>query len=420
VQRLAQEHDNLRAALHWFLEQGEDREEALRMGSALHVFWVTRGSLLEGRTFLGQALAQSRGAASAVRMKALMVALVIALMAGDLPRCEELCQEFLSQCREQGDPFGTGLSLFVLGCLKRYRADFVAARSLFEESLDLAKQSGYKPGIFSSLLFLAYVAYDQGDDTRVGLLCEQCLAFSGERNAPGVAWPFLLSRLAELHFVALGDSTTGRALLEESLAICQERNDMVGKADCYRIVAQRTLQQGDITTARALAEISVKLSYESGHRPVTARTLALLGKVMAASGDIAGAAALYQRSLSLAQELDYQGRSAFGIEGPMSVVVTQGEAAWAARFGIEGLASIAAQQGEVAWAVRLWGLASALPTAMALSLSISPRERAEYERLVAAARARLGEQAFAAAWDEGGVHNDIGASAGMARAGLPL
>ena len=101
---------------------------------------------------------------------------------------------------------------------------------------------------------------------------------------------------------------------------------------------------------------------------------------MAASGDLAEAAALYQKSLSLAQELDDQGR------------IT---------FGLEGLASVTVQQGETAWAVRLWGLASALPAAMALSLSISPIERAAYEQAIAAARARLGEQAFAAAWAEG-------------------
>ena len=56
-------------------------------------------------------------------------------------------------------------------------------------------------------------------------------------------------------------------------------------------------------------------------------------------------------------------------------------------------------QGEPTWAARLWGAAEALRETM--GTPISPVYRADYERSVAAARAQLGEQAFAAAWAEG-------------------
>ena len=58
-----------------------------------------------------------------------------------------------------------------------------------------------------------------------------------------------------------------------------------------------------------------------------------------------------------------------------------------------------ATRGDPAWAARLWGRALALREAM--GAPISPVERASYERSVAAARALLGEKAFAAAWAEG-------------------
>jgi predicted ATPase/DNA-binding CsgD family transcriptional regulator len=380
VKRLEREHDNLRTAMHWFLEQGKDREAALRMSAGLHVFWAIQDHFLEGRTFLEQALARSEGAAPPVRLKALIAAVAITLHAGDLSRCEAFCKECLSLCRTLEDKFGRGFSLFALGCIARYRENFAAARSLFEESLALAREMGYKEGMLWSLLFLAYLAYEQGDDRSVRLLCKECLTFSREGNIPQFAWPFFLSRLAQLHLFALGDAKTGRALLEESLAIFQERNDTLGKADYYRIAALVALQQGDVTTARACAETSVRLSREAGRRPWIARMLALLGKVMAASGDLTEAGALSQKSLATVQELDDQGR------------IT---------FGVEGLASVAAAQGEVAWAVRLWGAAEALRYVLALSVLIPPFERAEYKRAVAAARAHLGEQAFAAAWAEG-------------------
>jgi len=139
VKLLEREHDNLRTVLHWFLEQGKDREAALRMGAGLHVFWAIQDHFLEGQTFLEQALARSEGAAPSVRLKALIAAVAITLHAGDLPRCEALCQECLSLCRTLGDMFGRGFSLFALGCIARYRENFAAARSRFEESLALAR-----------------------------------------------------------------------------------------------------------------------------------------------------------------------------------------------------------------------------------------------------------------------------------------
>src|SRR5207247_1410305 len=51
------------------------------------------------------------------------------------------------------------------------------------------------------------------------------------------------------------------------------------------------------------------------------------------------------------------------------------------------------------WAARLWGAAEALREAV--NIPLPPVERVDYERSVAAARASLGEKAFAAAWTEG-------------------
>ncbi len=60
--RLEQEHDNLRAALQWLLEQGktgDSIEMVLRLAGALRRFWEVRGHVSEGWTFLERALAVS-------------------------------------------------------------------------------------------------------------------------------------------------------------------------------------------------------------------------------------------------------------------------------------------------------------------------------------------------------------------------
>src|SRR5207245_3416791 len=74
LRRLERENDNLRAALAWAL-QTEAAESALRLGSALFLFWVIRGREAEGSRWLEAALALpgSRGtlAHSVWRAKAL-------------------------------------------------------------------------------------------------------------------------------------------------------------------------------------------------------------------------------------------------------------------------------------------------------------------------------------------------------------
>ena len=107
--------------------------------------------------------------------------------------------------------------------------------------------------------------------------------------------------------------------------------------------------------------------------------LVVLGRVAACEGDHAAAKTLYEESLTFAREISYN-------EDLLPPY-------------LEGLADMVATRGDAVWAARLWGLAEAQREAM--GVPISPIERASYEHAVAAARAQLGEKAFAAAWAEG-------------------
>jgi len=135
LERLEQEHDNLRAALQWLLEQGgagPSREKALRLGAALMGFWDVRGHRSEGWSFLERALAASAGVAASVRAKALRAAARLDISGGDHDRGKALCEESLALCREFGDKQGAAYSLFLLGGLAWMRSDYVAARLLNE------------------------------------------------------------------------------------------------------------------------------------------------------------------------------------------------------------------------------------------------------------------------------------------------
>jgi len=134
LKRLEREHDNLRAALSWSLEPvsgveaGYRKEVALRLGGALHRFWLSHAHFSEGLTFLERALAASIGAATARRAKALVVAADLA-SGVDNQRAEALAEEALVLYREVGDIMGTARSLGQLGRFARHRYDYARARS---------------------------------------------------------------------------------------------------------------------------------------------------------------------------------------------------------------------------------------------------------------------------------------------------
>src|SRR3712207_4203505 len=70
LDRLEREHDNMRAALSWSMEQDEV-ELALRLGGALRWFWSMAGYYSEGRSWLEAALAKEGPASAEARIKAL-------------------------------------------------------------------------------------------------------------------------------------------------------------------------------------------------------------------------------------------------------------------------------------------------------------------------------------------------------------
>ena len=390
LQRLEQEHNNLRVAMQWSLERGEagqGMEMALRLGGALRGFWRAHGHLSEGRIFLERALAESGGVAAFVRAKALGAAADVALEQGDFERGEVLCQESLALCRELGDTRGIAFSLRRLGWAAWNSGNSGAARLLLEEALELQREVDNKWHVAESLSYLALLAGSQGEYSRGRALVEEGLAlFRAIDNKRGVAWSLLF--LAGILYSFQGDQATVHPLLEEGLELCRALHEKGCIAHALGILGQVTFDQGDATTARHVSEESLAIYREIGDRWGVIQSLCLVAQVEAQQGEYLTARARYEESLALCREAGDK---------------------WSSVSCLEGLASVVTAQGEPAWAARLWGAAESVRAVIGAQPQqgglfwMAPLSvvRASSERALAAARTHLEKEAFAKAWAEG-------------------
>ncbi len=378
LERLEQEHANLRAALEWLLGRGAGQgiELALQLGSALAYFWVIHGHYSEGRAFLEQALAIRSNVGASLRAKALLAAGELAHAQGDYARTEVLAQEGLALARALGDPPRIVQALQWLGATLWFR-DLKRARALLEEALLLARALG-DPWLMAVSVFAMGIQLSMQEEyTAARSLLEEGLTLYREVGDP---WRIANSLRILAGEMAERDPARARTLLEEALALQKEMGDKQSAALSLLSLGEVALEQGETTRAQSLLEESLRSFKEVGEMQGVANTLLFLGDLATAQGDYTSARTRYEESLALVREPI--------IQDPQMLAAN-----------LEGLAEVVAAQGEPLWAARLWGAAKAQREARGFPLT--PYNPARHERAVAAIRAQFGEQAFAAAWAEG-------------------
>ena len=385
-ERLAREYDNLRVALEWLLAQAERghnsgmdaRELALRLAGALFWYWWVRGYWSEGRNFLERALVVGEGiGTSTYSARALFAAANMAFVQSDYERAVTLSEGSLALYRQLGDRRGVALSLYPLGNVAWSQGNMTLARELKEEALALHRALGDSGYIALSLFSLGLLESSIGAYEKARSLFEEGLAIDRKlQNKRGVA--HTLSQLAQLLFVVRAGTEMIRSLLDECFTLAQEVGFKEGIAAYYCVSAQVALRDGDLVSARALAEKSAALYQEMGHRHGTAKSLAVVGKTLASEGDLAAARAHYEQCLAISSALSEK---------------------WVAAIYLVELGEVLAEQQQAPWAAQLWGASEVLREASGVPIPLV--EQADYERAVAAARASMGERAFASAWSQG-------------------
>jgi tetratricopeptide (TPR) repeat protein len=344
LERLEQEHDNLRAALAWARER---RETAigLRMAGALNLFWQIRGYLSEGLGWLVSLLA--------------------------LPADPKDADEAMAAVRAKALLSASGLASWM--------DDYVQAIALAETSLALYRRLGDKQGIASALSALGGMASLQGDTARAMALDEECLRLQRELgNTRGLA--IALGNLGTT-MRALGDDARAETLFSESLSLFRQLGDQMAIATRLYSLATVAQKLGDYARASALYEESLDLRRQLGDRQHIADSLQGMADIALIQGDHKRARALYVESLTESRNLGYK-------------LVFVGN--------LEGLAAVASAEAQPARAARLFGAAEALRAAIGAP-SYFPGGRAIYDQTLTTLRAALGETAWASSLAAG--HN---------------
>jgi predicted ATPase/DNA-binding SARP family transcriptional activator/DNA-binding CsgD family transcriptional regulator len=296
LDRLEQEHDNLRAALAWSLEE----DLGARLAGALSLFWYTRGYLSEGRSYL-EAVVRGHSVPETARARALDGLGWIAEPQGDYERARLAYEESLGLYRRAGDRRGVANALGDLGSLALDRGDYERATSLLEESLALYRELGENEGIIGILDSLGVLASAGGDPERSAVYFREALVLSrGTGNARRTA-----VSLGNFGITTLvhGDPDQATVLLEESLGLFREIGDGQNIAIGLMHAALAALAGGDHGRVLVLVQESLGLLRKAGDRQHFADCLEIMAGSAGAGGLPRKAARLWGAAGALREEI---------------------------------------------------------------------------------------------------------------------
>ncbi|HEX9386667.1 MAG TPA: tetratricopeptide repeat protein [Anaerolineales bacterium] len=337
INRMEQEHDNLRAALEWSKTADGAGDLCLRLAGTLGLFWEARGYFSEGRERLSAVLSTEAAQARTIgRAKLLARAAELAYRQSDYAATVELAEESLEIYREVDDKQGIASVLIKLGNAATEAGDYETASGFLEEALSIWQELSDKHGTARALISLGWAALRPGDYQLANTRLESALAISRE--------------------------------LEDTRSIGFELSGL----------GEVALRQGDYERANQLLEESLELRRQLGNKWGVGVSLGTLGWVAMREGNWNRALARLGESLAVRQEIGDKGGSA-----------------WC----IERLAEVAWAQGNPEKAVRLLSAAAALR--ISIGSVIDPVDQPEYQNRRTALRTELGQERFAAMWDEG-------------------
>jgi predicted ATPase/DNA-binding SARP family transcriptional activator len=338
LRRLEADHDNLRAAMAWSLDQpGPDACLGLALAAALGWFWYLRDFRHEGNDWLVRAMAAAPDASPRVMAHAAKARGIMLSALGRFEEAISLIQRSLDLFALESDAIGQGDALVWLG-----RAEF--------------RQKRYATAVAFSMEAAAIL---QAAGDRYG----ESLALRNAGDAFRLSGRFEEAERQYRQALALGHASGG------GWAVAMSLNSM---GELLRLL-------GRYAQAVDVYDEDVGLQRIFGNRSELATALHNQGHVTLRLGDPARANRQFRESLDLYQSLERR----------RGVCLC-----WA------GLAGVAAQTGQAERAAQLLAAVGVHLKPLGAHL-MGPADQAEYDWHLATARAALDADKFALAWEAG-------------------
>jgi non-specific serine/threonine protein kinase len=328
LQRLEEEHDNLRIALNWALEHAEGTQAAIAMMLPLAWFWYRYGHLQEGREWTERAVDLTAGLGdSPVRALALVGRTYLTLWSGSL---------------------------------------FVAADS-GREAVEMSERLGMEELISQAKLGYGTALINRGKDKQAYPHLVDAVELYDQQNNSY----FKAVTLVHLANVSLGLGQPDRALqwLDMAMPLAQDSGDVWIMAFAQSNYGEVARAQGNFEKAEGYYQRTGELYAQADAKGDQARLVNTFGYIAQHKGDYQEAEALFRESLADFRELGNQ----------------RGMAECLA-----ALAGLAAEQGQHQWAAPL--LSAAERQLKAFGGAWWPADRVEIERARERMRGALGEE----------------------------
>jgi predicted ATPase/DNA-binding SARP family transcriptional activator len=309
LQRLGNEHSNLRAALAWLSADSSRVEDGLRLAGSLALFWHL-GRHLEGREVLSNLIA-TPGASRQARARALQAVSIVerprACLVHPSPRCAETALESLQLFEADGDPHRAALSKVLL-------------------AVELL--NGSDPGRFAQLLAEAEEQFTaQADD-----------------------WGHAVVAFVRLqNFIRRGDEPRSRAMGRTASEAFRRLDDAWGLSAVLYHLGWGLKEFGRYAEAVPVFEQAIEAASSAGVFNTAQWALSDLGVALLALGEREAASAAFDRAASASEEVgDAAGVVLAGL-GRAQIAQIDGDAA-TARPLFEG-----AVRGLTRLGTPLWG-----------------------------------------------------------------
>jgi len=237
--------DNVRSAIVWALA-AEDRELAVRIATALEMFW-TYTNPTEGMRWYEAVLDGSQDLPLAIQARAFLAYGAVANPGGDDALAERMYRASLGAYEALGDDHGITEATMRLGVAAMYRDDLVGARDYAVKALEMARRGGYQSAESLSLWAVGEVEWRLGNKSYGMELIGQSADLAGEI---GFAWQRsrMLRRLADWAREH-GRLAEARRDLEESLRLSHELGDRISDVFALARLARIEAERGELHRA---------------------------------------------------------------------------------------------------------------------------------------------------------------------------